>query len=49
MAVGVFLLAFMLASLLYAVCLNAAEKRIPVQYAGKTEIAAQVPLSPCGS
>ena len=35
MAVGVFLLAFMLASLLYAVCLNAAEKRIPVQYAGK--------------
>lgn len=32
MAVGVFLLAFMLASLLYAVCLNAAEKRIPVQY-----------------
>ena len=35
MAVGVFLLAFILASLLYAVCLNAAEKRIPVQYAGK--------------
>ena len=34
-AVGVFLLAFMLASMLYAVCLNAAEKRIPVQYAGK--------------
>lgn len=34
-AVGVFLLAFLAVSVLYAVCLNAAEKHIPIQYAGK--------------